>query len=313
MSKRMVDGKRKHIRWRKTIVIYLMMLPGLLYFLVNNYIPMAGLTIAFRKINYRLGIWKSPFVGLDNFQFLFKSGDVFTMVRNTILYNVAFIVLGTVLAIAVAILMNEIRSKFASRIYQTLVLLPFLMSMVVVSYLVYAFLAGENGYINNTVLPALGSHAKISFYQEKIYWPFILVFVNLWKSIGFNMIIYLATVIGISPEYYEAAKIDGATKWKQICYVTIPHLLPTVITLFILSIGKIFYSDFGLFYQVPKNSGTLYDVTMTVDTFVYNALMNNNNISMSSAAGFLQSIIGFILVITANGVIRRLSRENAMF
>ena len=304
--------RRRHINWKKTIAIYLMMLPGMLYFLFNNYLPMAGITIAFRKINYRLGIWKSPFCGLDNFEFLFSSGSVFTIIRNTLLYNIVFIVLGTVLAIAMAILLNEVRQKYLNRVYQTLVLLPHLMSMVVVSYLAYAFLRGETGYINNTILPLLGID-KIAFYQEKKYWPFILTFVNMWKSVGFNMVIYLAAVIGISPDYYEAARIDGASKWKQITRITIPLLTPTVITLFILSVGRIFYSDFGLFYQVPRNSGTLYDVTQTIDTFVYNALMNQNNISMSSAAGFIQSVVGCCLVLTANGIIRKISRENAMF
>ncbi len=304
--------RRRHINWKKTIAIYLMMLPGMLYFLFNNYLPMAGITIAFRKINYRLGIWKSPFCGLDNFEFLFSSGSVFTIIRNTLLYNIVFIVLGTVLAIAMAILLNEVRQKYLNRVYQTLVLLPHLMSMVVVSYLAYAFLSGETGYINNTILPLLGID-KIAFYQEKKYWPFILTFVNMWKSVGFNMVIYLAAVIGISPDYYEAARIDGASKWKQITRITIPLLTSTVITLFILSVGRIFYSDFGLFYQVPRNSGTLYDVTQTIDTFVYNALMNQNNISMSSAAGFIQSVVGCCLVLTANGIIRKISRENAMF
>lgn len=305
--------KRRHINWKKTLAIYLMMLPGMLYFLFNNYLPMAGITIAFRKINYRLGIWKSPFCGLENFEFLFSSGSVFTMVRNTLLYNIVFIVLGTVLAIATAILLNEVRQKYLNRVYQTLILLPHLMSMVVVSYLAYAFLSGETGYINNTILPLFGVDNHIAFYQEKKYWPFILTFVNMWKSIGFNMVIYLAAVIGISPDYYEAARIDGASKWKQITKITVPLLKPTVITLFILSVGRIFYSDFGLFYQVPRNSGTLYDVTQTIDTFVYNALMNQNNISMSSAAGFIQSVVGCCLVLVANGIIRKISRENAMF
>ena len=305
--------KHRHINWKKTIAIYIMMLPGMLYFLFNNYLPMAGITVAFRRINYRLGIWRSPFCGLENFEFLFKSGSVFTMIRNTILYNIVFIVLGTILAIATAILLNEVRQKVLNRVYQTLILLPYLMSMVVVSYLAYAFLSGENGYINNTILPLFGIQDKIAFYQEKKYWPFILTFVNLWKSVGFNMVIYLAAVIGISPDYYEAARIDGASKWKQITNITIPLLVPTIITLFILSVGRIFYSDFGLFYQVPRNSGAIYDVTQTIDTFVYNALMNQNNISMSSAAGFIQSVVGCILVLTANGIIRKISRENAMF
>ena len=170
--------KRRHINWKKTIAIYVMMLPGMLYFLFNNYLPMAGITIAFRRINYRLGIWMSPFCGLENFEFLFESGSVFIMIRNTILYNAVFIVLGTVLAIATAILLNEVRQKILNRTYQTLILLPYLMSMVVVSYLAYAFLSGENGYINNTILPLFGIDTKIAFYQEPKYWPFILTFVT---------------------------------------------------------------------------------------------------------------------------------------
>lgn len=307
-----VAKPKEQIRWKKTVIIYIMMAPALAYFIINNYIPMFGITIAFRKINYRLGIWRSPFCGFENFQFLFQSGSVSTMIRNTLLYNVAFIVLGTVIAIIVAILINEIRSKVANRIYQTLVLLPYLMSMVVVSYLAYAFLSGESGFINNSIMPIFGMD-KIAFYQEKAYWPFILIFIYLWKNTGFNMIIYLATIIGINPEFYEAAKIDSATKWQQIRYITLPLLKPTIITLFIMNVGRIFYSDFGLFYQIPKNSGTLYDVTMTIDTFVYNALMNQNNVSMSAAAGFIQSVVGFCLVMVANAVTRKVSRENAMF
>ena len=217
-----------------------------------------------------------------------------------------------VLGITVAILLNEIRLKFASRIYQTLILLPYLMSMVVVSYLVYAFLSGENGYVNNTILPALGIE-PVSFYQEQKYWPFILTFVNIWKSIGFSSIVYLAAVLGIGEELYESARVEGASKLQQIRYITLPSLKPTVITMFILSVSKIFYSDFGLFYQVPKNSGVLYPVTQTIDTYVYNALMNNSNIGMSSAAGFIQSIVGCVLVIAANMLIRRISREDALF
>ena len=234
------------------------------------------------------------------------------MIRNTVLYNCVFIILGTVLAIAVAILLNEIRKKFASRVYQTLILLPYLMSMVIVSYLVFAFLSGESGFVNNTILPALGIQ-PVSFYQEQKYWPFILTFVHLWKGIGFNSIVYFAAVVGISEEQYEAARVEGATKLQQIRYITLPGLKPTVITMFILSVSKVFFSDFGLFYQVPKNSGILYPVTQTIDTYVYTALMNNNNPGMSAAAGLIQSVVGCILVILANALIRKISKEDAMF
>lgn len=298
---------------KKTLAVYLLLLPALIYFLFNNYLPMAGIVIAFKNINYRIGIFKSPWCGFENFKFLFTSGNAWMITRNTILYNVAFIIIGTVLAIAVAILLNEVRNKVASKAYQTLILLPYLMSMVVVSYLVYAFLAGETGYINNSILPFFGIDKPINFYQESKYWPFILIFVNQWKGIGFSMILYYSNVIGISPDYYEAAQLDGATKWQQIVHITIPSLKSTVITLFILNVGRIFYSDFGLFYQVPKNSGLIYNATQTIDTFVYNQLMNNNNIGMSSAAGFYQSIIGFVLIIVANKIVSRLSPDDAMF
>ena len=273
---------------------------------------MFGIVIAFKNLNFRKGILGSDWCGFDNFKFLFASGNAWTMTRNTILYNVAFIILGVIIPITVAILMNEIRQKFANRVYQTLILLPYLMSWVVVSYLAYAFLSMETGFINNSILGPLGIKS-VDFYQDTTWWPLIIIFIHQWKSIGFGMVIYLASVIGISHEYFEAAKIDGATKWQQIRYITLPCLKSTVITLFILNMGKMFYSDFGLFYQVPRNSGMLYPVTQTIDTYVYNALMVQNNYGMSSAASVYQSIVGFILVMTANGVIRRVSREDAMF
>lgn len=304
-------GKRR-IRWKKVIPIYIMLLPAMLYFLINNYLPMYGITIAFRKLDYSVGILNSPFNGLENFKFLFASGNLGPVVRNTLLYNIAFMIIGTVLPITVAILFNEIRSVLAQRFYQTVILVPYLMSMVIVSYLVFAFLSADTGFINKSIVEPLTGNS-ISFYQEKIFWPFILVFVNEWKSIGFGMVLYMSTILGISTEYYEAAKVDGATKWQQIRYVTLPQLKPTIITMTVLSISKICASDFGLFYQVPKNSGTLYSVTQTIDTYVYNALMNQNNIAMSSAASVLQAIIGFVLVIVCNAVIRKVSKENAIF
>lgn len=273
---------------------------------------MAGIVMAFKKINYSKGIFGSDWNGLANFEFLFASGQFGTMVRNTILYNALFIVVGTVLAIGVAILLNEIRSKIANRFYQTIILLPYLMSWVVVSYLAFAFLSNETGFVNNSILESLGV-SKINFYQEPKFWPFILLFVNEWKNVGFSMIVYLAAIVGISHDYYEAARVDGATRWQQITKITLPCLKPTVITMFILSVSKMFYSDFGLFFQVPKNSGILYSTTMTIDTYVYNALMKQNNPGMSAAAGFLQAIVGFVLVISANAFIRKISREDAIF
>ena len=230
------------MNWKNAIPIYVMMLPGIIYLLINNYAPMFGLVIAFKKIDWNKGILRSDWVGFDNFRYLFASSEAWIMTRNTILYNLAFIILGTIAAIAVAILLNEITSKFSVKVYQTLILLPYMISWVIGSYLIYAMLSSETGLINQVIFKALGIE-PIVWYQEKKYWPFILIIVNLWKSVGFSMVIYLASIVGINKEYYEAAKIDGARKWKQITNITLPLLKPTIITLIIMNIGGIFYSD----------------------------------------------------------------------
>ena len=280
--------------------------------LINNYIPMFGISIAFKKLNFREGIWGSPWVGFKNFKFLFASADAWIITRNTILYNVAFFIVGNALAITIAILINEIQSRVAKKAYQSLILLPYLMSWVIVSYLAYTFLSAETGMFNKSILEPLGLEA-VNWYQEKKYWPFILIFVSVWKSVGYSMIIYLSSVVGISMDYFEAAKIDGASKWQQIKYITLPLLKPTLITLFILSVGQIFRSDFGLFYQMPRNSGALYSVTRTLDVYVYQALMKNNDYSMSSAASVFQSVVGFILIIAANKLVKRYESNSALF
>ena len=271
-----------------------------------------GITIAFKKLNFREGIWGSPWVGFKNFKFLFASADAWIITRNTILYNVAFFIVGNALAITIAILINEIQSRVAKKAYQSLILLPYLMSWVIVSYLAYTFLSAETGMFNKSILEPLGLEA-VNWYQEKKYWPFILIFVSVWKSVGYSMIIYLSSVVGISMDYFEAAKIDGASKWQQIKYITLPLLKPTLITLFILSVGQIFRSDFGLFYQMPRNSGALYSVTRTLDVYVYQALMKNNDYSMSSAASVFQSVVGFILIIAANKLVKRYESNSALF
>ena len=294
------------------IPLYLMFLPGAIYLLINNYIPMSGLIIAFKQVNWNKGILKSPWVGFSNFEYLFKTSDAWVITRNTLGYNLVFIVLGTVLAIAIAILLNEIRSLRFKKFYQTVILLPYLISMVVVSYLVFAMLSSENGFINLSILRPLAL-PEISWYTEAKYWPAILIIVYTWKSFGYNCILYYATLVGIDHGYYEAAVIDGANRWQQVWNITLPELVPTIITLTLMSIGKIFYSDFGLFYQVPMDSGPLYDVTNTIDTYVYRGLIRLNNVGMSSAAGFYQSIVGFALVLLANFTVRKISKENALF
>lgn len=292
--------------------MYLMFLPGVVYLFINSYIPMFGIQIAFRKYNARDGVYGSPWCGLKNFEFLTKTKDAWIMVRNTVLYNLVFIILGTVLAVATAIILNEIRSKFAKQAYQTIILIPFLISMVIVSYLAYAFLSTSDGFINNTLAKLFGINA-IDWYNTPKYWPFILVIINVWKGLGYNMILYYATICGIDSTLYEAAVVDGATRWQKVVHVTLPSLRPTIIILTLMALGGIFRSDFGLFYQVPMNSGPLINVTQTIDTYVYRGLIQNNNVGMSSAAGLYQSVVGFVLVSVANGIVRKIDNESSLF
>lgn len=292
--------------------LYLMMVPGLAYLLINNYMPLAGLQLAFKKFKYALGIWKSDFNNFKNFTYLFKSSDAWIIIRNTVGYNLVFILLGTVVAIFVAILLNMVRIKRMQKFYQTVILIPHLISYVIVSYIVYAFLGQDNGMINNSLLKALGME-PIAWYTEAAYWPYILVITQLWKTFGYNSIIYYATIVGIDQTYYEAAIVDGATWWKQVRFITLPMLKPVIVTLTLLAIGRMFYSDFGLFYQVPMNIGLLYDATNTIDTYVYRGLLETNDVGRASAAGFIQSVMGFFLVLGTNAIVRRVDREQALF
>lgn len=300
------------IKLKRALPLLIMMLPGLIYLLINNYLPMFGLMIAFKDINYTKGIFASDWVGFNNFEYLFSTKDAFIITRNTILYNGGFIILNTVVAIAVAIMLNEIKNKLVKGFYQSAILLPFLISMVIVSYLGYAFLSEDVGYLNKTILPMLGLEG-VSWYSEAKYWPYILTFINMWKGVGFLCVIYLAAIIGIDQEYYEAATLDGANKWQQIIHITIPLIMPVIIMMTLLAIGRIFYSDFGLFYQVPMNSGAIYDTTNVIDTYVYRGLMQLGDIGMSAAAGLYQSVVGFVLVLVSNYLVRRKSKENALF
>jgi putative aldouronate transport system permease protein len=310
-NKIIANKKSKMSLVRKFLPIYLMALPGLIYLFINNYMPLPGVVLAFKDFKAKKGIFGSDWIGFENFKFLFKTSDAFVITRNTICYNVVFIVLGTVCSIAVAIILADMRSK-AKKFYQSVILLPYMISTVIVSYLVFAFLSTENGFFNNTIIKALGRD-PISWYTEPKYWPFIIVFVNIWKSIGYSCIIYLSSIVGFDRAYYEAAAIDGASKWRQITKITLPLLKPTVIMLTILAIGRIFYSDFGLFYQVPQNSGALFSVTNTIDTYVYRGLIQVGDFTLSAAAGLYQSLIGFILMLSTNLAVRKLDKENALF
>lgn len=303
-------GRRKQ-QVKKFLPFYLMALPGIIYLIINNYMPLVGLQVAFKRFNYGKGLWGSDWNGLQNFEFLFSSNSAERIIRNTLLYNIAFILLGIVVGVAVAVLLNEVRQKRALKAYQTGILLPYLMSMVIISYLAYVFLSTNTGVVNGLIRRLGGEN--INWYNSPQYWPGLLIFINLWKNLGFNMILYYSSIVGFSQDYYEAAELDGATKWQQITRITLPLLRPTIITLLILQLGQIFRSDFGLFYQVPMNQGALFEVTDTIDTFVYRALLKTPNIGMSSAAGFIQSVVGFVFILAANGVIRKLSPSDSLF
>lgn len=297
---------------QKHWTLVLFMIPGLAYLLINNYIPMAGILLAFKKVNYTLGIFKSPWCGLSNFKYLFKTKDAVVIFRNTVLYNLAFIVLGTVASVATAILLGEVKKKRLLKIYQTSILLPHILSTAVIAYLAFAFLSKDSGFLNNAIIKPLGGEA-ISWYSKPKYWPFILIFIQLWRSVGYTTIMYYATLVGIDNSYYEAAVIDGASTWDQIKYITLPCLKTTIITLTIMNLGRMFYSDFGLFYQVPMNNGLLYNATNTLDTYVYRGLLELNDIGRASAACFIQSVLGFLLVWGANALTRKLDPDSAVF
>lgn len=296
--------------------LFLMLAPGAIMLIINNYIPMFGIIIAFKRYrfhgNFFTSLLKSEWVGLKNFEFFIKTPYAVQMTRNTLLYNAVFIILGLIVPVFCAIALTELRNKKLSKFYQSIVFLPYFLSWIVVSYLAYSMLAVEAGFINKSVLTQLGI-APIEWYSEAKYWPFILVFFQLWKYTGYNIVVYLAAITGIDTEFYEAASIDGATKWQQIRHITIPMLQTLMIILTLLAVGRIFNADFGLFYNVPRNQGVLQTATQVIDTYVYSALRNTNNIGMASAAGTYQAIVGCITVFSANLIVRRIDKESALF
>lgn len=295
-------------------VLDIMVIPGLVYLIINNYIPMSGIVIAFKSLNYSQGAFNSPWCGLKNFEFLFQNRDIWNIIRNTIGYNVVFIILNNLFGIAVGIMLSEAISKAFQRVSQTLILLPQIISWVIVAYMVYGLFSTNTGWINNTLLPFFGYEGpNIAFYGTRKYWPFILTFVAVWKGLGYNSIIYLSSIIGIDRNLYEAAYIDGCGKLRQIRHITLPMLKPTVIILVIMALGHIMNSNFGLFYQTTQNSGALYPVTQTLDVYVYRSIMETQNLSMGAAAAALQSIVGFCLIMIANTAIRKFDSDNALF
>jgi putative aldouronate transport system permease protein len=298
-----------HIMQHK--VLYLMFMPGVIFLLINNYLPMVGVLLAFTKVNYQ-HLFQSQWSGFTNFKYLFATEDAWVITRNTVLYNGLFIILNLVFGVSFAILLNEIRKQALAKFYQSAIFLPYFLSMIVVSYVVLALLGFESGFINKNILEPLGFEG-IDWYSEPKFWPYILPIVNTWKTIGYSSVLFLAAIIGFDGEYYEAARIDGASRWQQIKNITIPMLYPLMIITTLLAIGRIFYADFGLFFQVPQSSGSLMPTTNVLDTYVYRTFLISGDIGMSSAAGLYQAVVGFVLVFGTNLMVRKFSKENALF
>ncbi|MEE1223729.1 MAG: ABC transporter permease subunit [Clostridia bacterium] len=312
------SGFMTDLKWAlKNWPLYAMFIPGFILTFLFAYLPMFGIVIAFKKINLRDGIFGSPWVGLSNFRALFRNDSVWEAIRNTLSYNIVFILTGLLFAVALAITLNLIRNKIASKIYQTVYIMPHFLSMVIIAYLVFAFLNMESGFINNSIIPMImGENAqKVNWYAKAEAWPIILFIVKTWQSVGYSSIVYLAAIAGIDTELYEAAEIDGAGTWKQIIYITIPSLKTMMIIMTILNIGKIFSADFGLFYTVTMNSGALYPTTLVTNTYVYNLMTGAGaaSMGMSAAASMLQSVVGFIMVVTTNMIVRKIDEESSLF
>lgn len=301
--------------FRKNRVLYAMLLPGILLLLVFSYLPMFGVVIAFKDMRYGATFFQSlmdsPWIGLDNFKFFTSTPDAWRITRNTLGYNLIFMVLGLVIPISLSLLLFELLQKRMAKLYQSIIFLPNFLSWVVVSYVVYAFLHPTNGFLNK-LMELTGAEA-VSFYQEPKYWPFILVFMNVWKHTGYSVVIYLAALAGIDESYYEAAIIDGAGKWQQIKSITLPLLAPMISILTIMAVGRIFTADFGLFFNVPLDQGGLRETTEVIDTYVYHSLMSSGDIGLSSAAGLYQSVVGFVLVLGANLFARRIDEDYKLF
>ena len=301
---------RKKSRWfyfKKNLPLTMMALPGIILMILFKYLPLSGIVLAFKQYNIRDGIFGSAWNGLKNFEYLFRTKDAWIITRNTLGYNLLFIVLDLVLAVTMAIILNELHQKKAAKVYQTIFMAPYFLSWVVVSFVAYSLLSVDNGFINR----AFG--LNVTWYSEPRVWPFILIIFQVWKTLGYSTVMYLGSIVGISNDYYEAALMDGATKWQQIRYITLPSLKSMMIVLTILAIGKIFYADFGLFYQLPRYSGPLLPVTNVTDTYVYGALKENGNIGMSAAASLYQSLVGFVLVLVSNFIVRKIDKDSALF
>ena len=308
MEKQKKSSKAK--TFKKNLPLLILTLPSVLYLFVFCYIPLYGLVLPFKNYDYSLGFLKSPWAGFDNFKFLLNNESVALATRNTILYNIAFIILGLIMSVAIALMLYEMRAVFV-KCYQTILFLPYFISWVVAAYAAKVFLDIDYGLINKILL-SMGKEA-IAWYNKPECWPVILIIAEIWKGMGYNAIIYYASLMGTDNSLFEAAKIDGAGKLKQLWYISLPSIKPMIIIMTILKIGKIFYGDFGLFYNFTLNSSLLYSTTDIIDTYVYRSLITLGDVGMSSAAGFYQAVLGFILVITTNFIVNKIDSDNALF
>ncbi|MEJ8306165.1 ABC transporter permease [Saccharibacillus sacchari] len=308
------ERKHRRPRWRKQDTeLTLLALPTTIWYILFCFLPMFGVIIAFKDFKISGGflsnVFNSPWSGWKNFEFLFKSNDAWITIRNTLGYNIIFILLGILIPVTLALMIGRLHNSRAGKVYQTMMFLPYFLSWVVVSAVIWAFLSFDKG-IANQMLNQMGAES-VNWYMEPQYWPYFLIFMNVWKGIGYGMVVYLATITGIDSTYYEAAVIDGASIWQQTRYITLPMMKLVIVMMFILAVGRIFYTDFGLFYQVPRDSNSLFNVTTTLDVLVYKQL-KTATVGMASAAAFVQSVMGCITILFANWIVRRIDSESAM-
>ncbi len=296
---------------KKNKALFLMLSPAIIFFITFQYYPMSGIVLAFKKYHFNKGIWGSPWVGFENFDFFFRSGNAFNITKNTVVYNLIFIVTGLILQILVALIIYELSSKFIKKYVQGAMLIPYFISWVVVGTFVYNLLNYEYGVVNN-VLSAFGMD-PLNFYNSADAWPGILVFANNWKSIGYSSLIYLAALLGIDKTLYEAAKIDGATFSQRVRHITLPLLTPTIVTLLLLSIGQIFRGNFEMFYNLVGTNGVLYNATDVIDTYVFRALLQGSDMGMTTAIGLYQSVLCFVIIMSVNAIIKRVNKEYSLF
>jgi putative aldouronate transport system permease protein len=306
----MTKKKKRKIRV-DNIEFILMCLPAIILVFVFAYLPMGGIILAFKDYRVDKGIIGSRWNGFDNFEFFFKSQDMWRVTRNTVLLNLLFITAGLIAAVTLALILFEIKNKWLIKGYQTMLILPHFLSWVIVAFMVYALLNPTAGIINQ-VLGMFGKE-PIQWYHTPKYWPIIMMFTTIWKGAGMGSVMYFAALMGIDSEYFEAAAIDGATKWQITTKITLPFLVPLMTILTILNIGHIFRADFGMFYQVTRDTGALYPTTDVIDTYVFRALRQMGNVGMSSAVGLYQSVVGFILIITTNAIVKKIEPDNSLF